>query len=649
MAKKDRRKEAGCDKCDTCPENNKLPERIRQLIVGTVIYITAILLNSFTNIPGPAVFILFLAAYFIIGGNIVKTAALNIFRGKIFDENFLMTIATLGAFFIAEYAEAVAVMLFFQVGECFQTYAVGKSRRSIASLMDIRPDYAHLWRDGEYVRVPPEEVGVGERIMIKPGERIPLDGIVVSGFSFLETKALTGESVPREVLKGEEVISGCINLNAVIEVKTKKAYSESTVAKILDLVENAGNRKAVTEKFITRFARIYTPFVVAAAFILAVLPPFIIGGDFNIWLYRALTFLVISCPCALVISIPLGFFGGIGGAGRAGILVKGGNYLEALRNVDTVVLDKTGTLTKGNFNVIRIIPEAHTNTGELLEIAAYAEGFSTHPISEPLRLAYGKEIDKSRITLVQEIAGHGVKAKLDGLTVWVGNEKMMHIAGINLDDKSISHSKRQADGKCGTVINIAYDGRYFGHILIADELKDESIKAARQLKKAGINLVMLTGDSNEVAANVAGQLGIDEFYSELLPDEKVKIIENIISSRPEKSKTAFVGDGINDAPVLARADIGIAMGGLGSDAAIEAADIVIMNDNPEKIMAAINISKRTLRIVKENIVFSLGVKAIVLLLAALGFASMWAAVFADVGVAVLAIINTMRVLRYKTH
>lgn len=637
--------------------DNEFGKNLRRVLTGAVIYAAAILSGLYSDAPAMLIVLLFLFAYFVIGGIIVKAAILNIFRGRVFDENFLMTVATAGAFFIGDYSEAVAVMLFFQVGELFQSYAVGKSRRSIAALMDIRPDYAYLKRGAEFIRVMPEEVAKGETIQVKPGEKIPLDGIITAGSSFVDTKALTGESIPREVYIGEPVISGSINLNGVIEIRTEKEYSEGTVKKILELVENAGSRKAPVEHFITKFARVYTPIVVGVAILLAILPPLVTGGDIKTWLYRALTFLVISCPCALVISIPLGFFGGIGGASRAGILVKGSNYLEALRNIETVVMDKTGTLTKGSFLVRKIIPAADkrfAGNDKILEIAAYAESFSSHPISKSLRLAYDKELMKERITDVEEIAGHGVKAVFDGRNVYVGNIKMMQRYGIHIEEmtdrvgQESSHESCQESNtkpgsilsnEAGTIIHVAYDEQYIGAILIADELKEDAKEAVEKLKAASIKVVMLTGDSNQVAAYVANELGIDEYYSELLPVDKVEIMERFLG------KAAFVGDGINDAPVLARADVGIAMGGLGSDAAIEAADVVIMNDMPSKIHAAIKISKRTIKIVRENIVFALVIKTMVLILAAFGYATMWAAVFADVGVAFLAILNSMRVIK----
>ncbi|MCL2718058.1 MAG: heavy metal translocating P-type ATPase [Lachnospiraceae bacterium] len=655
--KKTHNKEAGCA-CTGGGDGYGIKKNLIRVITGAIVYTLAILVNAYLAVPTAYILIIYLTAYFVIGGLVVKTAVMNIFRGRIFDENFLMTVATTGAFFIGDYSEAVAVMLFFQVGELFQSYAVGKSRRSIAGLMDLRPDFAFVRREIDFVRVAPEEVKKGEIIQIKPGEKIPLDGLITAGTSYIDTKALTGESVPREMLTGTQVISGCINLTGVLEVKTEKEYSESTVAKILELVENAGSRKATAENFITKFARIYTPLVVGAAILLALLPPLITGDDFQTWLYRALTFLVISCPCALVISIPLGFFGGIGGASRAGILIKGSNYLEALRYVDTVVMDKTGTLTKGNFKVCHVNPVFPVNAEELLEIAAYSESFSLHPIAKSILSAYDKEIDKSRLTNIEEIAGLGVKAVLDKRKIYVGNEKMMKLAGLDagigvdfnvLTDPVGQKSPGYQSQPAGTIVHIAYENQYLGNILIADEIKEDAAQAVGLLKAAGIKTIMLTGDNNSVALYVAAKLGIDEYYSELLPAAKVEKVEALLAAEKpgSRGKLAFVGDGINDAPVLSRADIGIAMGGLGSDAAIEAADVVIMNDKPSQIFTAIQISKRTVKIVRENIIFSLVVKAAVLLLAALGYATMWAAVFADVGVAFLAILNAMRVMKVK--
>lgn len=622
--------------------SKKLKRRIKRVGAGAAVYLAAVLSSRFApywefgswNIS--ASLAVFLAAYVIIGGDVVKKAVKNIGQGQIFDENFLMTIATAGAFFVGEYAEAVAVMLFYQVGECFQSYAVNRSRKSIADLMDIRPDYANVIRDGTAVEVGPEEVEIGETILIKPGERIPLDGKVVKGTSSLDTMALTGESLPRDVAEGEDVISGCVNLSGVLEVQVSKEFGESTVAKILDLVENAGSKKSEAEHFITKFARYYTPVVVGLATLLALVPPLVAGGGWADWIYRALSFLVISCPCALVISIPLSFFGGLGGAGRAGILIKGSNYLEALADAEMIVMDKTGTLTKGVFGVRKIVPAEGSTEEEVLETAAYAESFSNHPISKSLVRAYGKEIDDSRIKDVEETAGHGVCVVLDGQRVLAGNDKLMK--SRNVEGKSPEEA--------GTIVHVAKEQKYLGYIVIADEIKEDAKTAVDGFKAAGMkNIVMLTGDRKKTADSIAGELGITEVYAELLPGDKVEQVEKLLASKSEKGKLVFVGDGINDAPVLARADIGVAMGGLGSDAAIEAADVVIMTDEPSKIVKAMQISKKTLGIVKQNIVFAIGVKVLVLLLAALGAASMWAAVFADVGVAVIAILNAMRAMK----
>lgn len=622
--------------------SKKLKRRIKRVGAGAAVYLAAVLSSRFApywefgswNIS--ASLGVFLAAYVIIGGDVVKKAVKNIGQGQIFDENFLMTIATAGAFFVGEYAEAVAVMLFYQVGECFQSYAVNRSRKSIADLMDIRPDYANVIRDGTAVEVGPEEVEIGETILVKPGERIPLDGKVVKGTSSLDTMALTGESLPRDVAEGEDVISGCVNLSGVLEVQVSKGFGESTVAKILDLVENAGSKKSEAEHFITKFARYYTPVVVGLAALLALVPPLVTGGGWADWIYRALCFLVISCPCALVISIPLSFFGGLGGASRAGILIKGSNYLEALADAEMIVMDKTGTLTKGVFGVRKIVPAEGSTEEEVLETAAYAESFSNHPISKSLVRAYGKEIDDSRIKDVEETAGHGICAVLDGQRVLAGNDKLMK--SRNVEGKSPEEA--------GTIVHVAKEQKYLGYIVIADEIKEDAKTAVDGFKAAGMkNIVMLTGDRKKTADSIAGELGITEVYAELLPGDKVEQVEKLLASKSEKGKLVFVGDGINDAPVLARADIGVAMGGLGSDAAIEAADVVIMTDEPSKIAKAMQISQKTLGIVKQNIVFAIGVKVLVLLLAALGAASMWAAVFADVGVAVIAILNAMRAMK----
>ena len=581
---------------------------------------------------------LFLASYLLIGGKVLLRAAKNIIHGQIFDENFLMSLATIGAFAIGSYPEAVAVMLFYEVGEFFEKLAVGHSRKSISALMDIRPDYANVIRSGVIARVSPDQVRIGELIIIKPGEKVPLDGRVVKGSSTLDTSAITGESLPREAGAGDEIYSGTININGLITVEVTKVYSESTVAKILDLVQNASSKKAPTENFITRFARYYTPVVVIAALALAVIPPLIIpGAEFSAWIYRALVFLVVSCPCALVISIPLGFFGGIGGASKHGILVKGSNYLEALNRVDTIVFDKTGTLTKGVFKVSNVQNEPGFNA-DLLELAAYAESFSNHPIALSIQKAYGKPIVPSRIQSYTEIPGHGIKVKVDEALVLAGNARFLLSEGISLSESE----------EIGTIVYIAADGRYAGHIVIADEIKEDSASAIRQLKSIGIRkLVMLTGDSKAVGEKIGRQLGFDEVYAELLPHQKVERLEELESIRQPGRKLAFVGDGINDAPVLARADVGIAMGGLGSDAAIEAADIVIMTDEPSKVATAILMARKTRRIIWQNIILAFVVKGAVLLLGAGGLATMWEAVFADMGVALIAIFNAMRVLNSR--
>ena len=578
---------------------------------------------------------LYLVPYLLIGWDVLWKAVRNIAHGQIFDENFLMALATVGAFGTGEYAEAVFVMLFYQVGELFQGYAVGKSRQSITALMDIRPDCANVERDGALLQVDPDEVEVGDTIVIKAGERVPLDGVILEGRSTLDTAALTGESLPREAEAGDDVISGCINLSGLLKVRVTKSFEESTVAKILDLVENAAGKKAKAENFITKFARYYTPSVVAAAVLLAVLPPLLGDGDWSKWFHQALVFLVISCPCALVISVPLSFFGGIGGASRAGILVKGGNYLEVLADTQIVVFDKTGTLTKGVFNVTAIHPD-QCDEDRLLELAALAESYSDHPISRSLKEACGKEIDNSRVDGVEEIAGQGVKASVDGVEVWVGNDKLMDAAG----------AAWHPCHRVGTTVHVASQGVYLGHIVISDEVKEDAAQAIAGLKTIGIQkTVMLTGDAQAVGEDVARRLGLDEVHAQLLPADKVDQVEALLRERTGKGKLAFVGDGINDAPVLSRADLGIAMGGLGSDAAIEAADVVLMDDKPSKIAVAIRVARKTLRIVRQNIVFALGVKLLVLALGAVGLANMWEAVFADVGVSVIAILNAMRALR----
>ena len=604
-----------------------------RIITTTVLFVAGNLLH----LEGWAEMGIFLVCYAIVGWDIVWKAITNIFSGQVFDENFLMTIATIGALILGEHSEGVAVMLFYQVGEWFQSYAVSKSRKSIASLMDIRPDYANVERDGKLVQVDPDEVMIGDTIVVKPGERVPLDGTIVKGTSSLDTSALTGESMPRDVEPGMEIISGCINQTGILTIHTTKEFGESTVAKILDLVENASDKKGKTENFISRFARYYTPAVVFAAIALALLPPLITGQSFSIWIYRALTFLVISCPCALVISIPLSFFGGIGGSSKIGVLVKGSNYLEALAHTETVVFDKTGTLTKGSFAVSKILPVGMKEP-QFLELAAYAEDYSNHPISLSIKKAYGKKIDSSRITDVKEIAGHGVQSIIDGKIVFAGNAKLM-------EKEHISYTPAAT---VGTVVYLACDGKYAGCIVIEDEIKADSPAAIKALKSVGVRKsVMLTGDADAVGRKVADRLGLDQAYTELLPADKVDRVEELLRQKSEKGMLVFVGDGINDAPVLSRADVGIAMGGLGSDAAIEAADVVLMTDEPSKIAAVIKIARKTIRIANQNIVFALGVKFLVLILGALGYANMWAAVFADVGVSVIAILNAIRAMRVK--
>ena len=630
----------------------KLKKRLYRIIAGAVCYAACMALEKLVPVSNNVLLIAFLVTYFIIGGDVLKGAAQNIIKGQIFDEKFLMVIATIGAFLSSQYPEAVAVMLFYQIGEWFQSYAVNKSRRSIKDLMDIRPDYANVYNEaGELVSVDPDEVSIGTTIVVKPGEKIPLDGEVIKGETSLDTMALTGESLPREIHTGDEVISGCINLSGVIEVKTSKEFGESTVAKILNLVENATAKKAEAENFISKFAKYYTPIVVFLAVALAIIPS-IITGAWGKWVYRALCFLVISCPCALVISIPLSFFGGIGAASKAGILVKGSNYLEALANAETIVMDKTGTLTKGQFAVTKIMA-VNESEQRVLAYGAFAERLSTHPISKSIMAAYqqknGDMTIMSSNEAVEEKAGFGVIARKDGGKIAVGNEKLMaHVLGADAwaacKEKYLAGEKALSEG---TICHVAYNDAYWGFLLIEDQLKEDAADCVTGLKKAGMRLVMLTGDQKGVADKVAGQLGITEDYAELLPGDKVDHVEKLLAEKSEKGKLIFVGDGINDAPVLARADIGIAMGGLGSDAAIEAADIVIMTDEPAKITTAMHISKETLKIVKQNIIFAIGVKVLVLILAALGVASMWWAVFADVGVAFIAILNAMRALKLK--
>ncbi len=599
---------------------------------GAVLLVAAYLLP----VEGWASLVAFLVPYAVVGWDVLWKAVRNILHGQVFDENFLMALATIGAFATGEYSEGVAVMLFYQVGEWFQRYAVGRSRRSIAALMDIRPDHANLvGPDGTARQVDPDEVQVGDVILVKPGERVPLDGTVLEGNSMLDTAALTGESVPRRTAEGDTVISGCINGSGLLRVRVEKPYGESTVAKILDLVENAGEKKAKAENFITKFARWYTPAVVIAALALAVLPPMVLGGGWADWVRRALIFLVISCPCALVISVPLSFFGGIGGASKRGILVKGGAYMEVLANARTVVFDKTGTLTKGVFSVTAVHPHEIDKT-HLVELAALAESYSTHPIAVSLRAAYGKTPDAARVAGYEELSGRGVRARVDGHTVCVGNGRLMDEAGAQWHECHLT----------GTVAHVSVDGSYAGHIVISDEVKPDAAAAIAALKEAGVKkTVMLTGDAREVGEAVAKQLGIDEAYTQLLPADKVEHMERLLARQPKGEALAFVGDGVNDAPVLARADVGIAMGGIGSDAAIEAADVVLMDDKPSKLAEAVRISRRTLRIVHQNIAFALVVKALVLALGALGMATMWEAVFADVGVMVLAILNAMRALK----
>ena len=606
-----------------------------KIIVALILYLFAMLVkfeNAWINNA------IFLVSYFIVGWDILRKAMRNIIRGKVFDENFLMAVATIGAFCIGEFPEAVAVMLFYQIGELFQSYAVDKSRKSIASLMDIRPDYANVYRGGNIEKVNPEEVKIGETIIIKPGEKIPLDGHIVEGKTTLDTKALTGESLPKDAKEGDEVLSGCINLNGVIKVEVRKEYGESTVSKILDLVENASSKKSKSENFITKFARYYTPIVVGIAAVLAILPPLLLpGATFSDWIYRALSFLVVSCPCALVISIPLSFFGGIGGASKMGVLVKGSNYLEALASTEMMVFDKTGTLTKGVFEVQQV-KSIGISEQELLKVAAYAENYSNHPISKSLKRAYQEEIDEKQIQNYEELSGLGIIAKIGEKDILVGNDKLMQ-------EKQITFEKCN---EVGTVLYVAIEGKYAGYIVIADQIKEDAKKTMEDLKKNHIKqTVMLTGDRKKVGENVAKEIGIDEVYTELLPTDKVHKVEELLKRKSEKGKLAFVGDGINDAPVLTLADIGIAMGALGADSAIEAADIVIMTDEPYKIVKSMKLAKKTMRIVKENIVFAIFVKVLVLILTAFGLSTMWEAVFADVGVSIIAIINALRALNVK--
>ena len=605
-----------------------------RLILGAAVYAAALVIKSNIIWLSP---LLFGISFLCIGGDIVFKALRNISHGRVFDENFLMSIATIGAFIIGEYPEGVAVMLFYQVGELFQSYAVDKSRKSIAELMDICPDYANVKINEEIIRKSPEEVQIGDIIVIKAGEKVPLDGTVIDGNSMIDTSALTGESVPREAKPGDDILSGCINVNGVLTARVTKEFGESTVSKILDLVENASSKKSNSERFITKFARYYTPVVVIVAVLMAVIPPMLLeGASYQDWIYRALSFLVVSCPCALVVSIPLSFFGGLGGASRKGVLIKGSNYLEAMAQAEIVVFDKTGTLTKGVFKVQNVTSKIMPSE-ELLMLTAFAENYSNHPISVSLRQAYGKEIDNSAISSVEEVSGHGVSAQVMGRTVAAGNGKLMASLNVPYDFQE----------EFGTVVHVAVDGNYAGYIVITDEVKEDAAKAINDLKRTGIQTVMLTGDNRVVAEKIAEELGLDKVYSELLPGDKVEKLEELFAQKTEKGKIAFVGDGINDAPVLARADIGVAMGGLGSDAAIEAADIVIMTDEPSRLLTAIKISKKTIRIAHQNIVFAIGIKALVLLLSAAGITTMWAAVFADVGVTVLAVINSFRALQVK--
>lgn len=620
-----------------------MTKKQKKVLIRIIIAAVLVIALQFIPVKGYVRFGLYMIPYFVIGYDILKKAGKGILNRQIFDENFLMAVATIGAIALGDYKEGTAVMLFYQIGELFQSYAVGKSRRNISDLMDIRPDYANVEKDGELEQVDPDEIEIGTVIVVQPGEKVPIDGVVVEGTSSLNTSALTGESVPREVSVDDEIISGCINMTGLLKIRTTKEFGESTVSKILELVENASSRKSRSENFISKFAKVYTPAVCYGALALAILPPIVrmafmgLAPEWGDWVYRALTFLVISCPCALVISIPLSFFAGIGGASREGVLVKGSSFLETLSQTKIVVFDKTGTMTKGVFEVNGIHHSPYKDE-ELLEYAALAESYSTHPISKSLQRAYGKPIDKNRVSDVEEIGGHGLTAKVDGKVVAAGNAKLMKKLGIEYHD--CSH--------VGTIVHVAIDGKYAGHILISDVIKEHAAEAIAALKKSGIEkTVMLTGDAKNVAEHVAAQLGIDEVCSELLPGDKVEKVEELLTKKSEKDKLAFVGDGINDAPVLSRADIGIAMGALGSDAAIEAADIVLMDDDPLKISKAIRISRKCIRIVYENIYFAIGIKVICLVLGALGIANMWFAIFADVGVMILAVLNAIRTLFVK--
>lgn len=613
-------------------ENN---ERIilSRIVLAILLFITAMLFTHSTILKCTVLGM----AYLIAGYDILIKAINNIIKGKVFDENFLMGIATLGAIGIKEYPEAVMVMVLYQIGEYLQDKAVEKSQNSITELMDIRPDYANIKKDGDLIKISPYEVKIGDTIIVKTGEKIPLDGIIIDGSATLDTSALTGESRPREVKIGDEAISGCINTNGLLKIRVTKEYGQSTVSKILDLVENASSKKTKTENFITKFAKIYTPVVVLAALFLAILPPLIFGSNFSVWINRALTFLVISCPCALVISVPLGFFAGIGGASKCGILVKGSSYLELLSKPETIVFDKTGTLTQGCFKVVKIVQQEGTTKEELLELTAYAESYSNHPIALSIKKAYDKSIDKNKISEISEIAGNGVRAEINGCSILVGNENL-------LKNHNISYQKAN---KTGTIVYTAKNSKFLGYIVISDKLKEDAQKAIMELKKLKLQTVMLTGDTEDSGLTVAKELNIDKAYTQLLPIDKVDKIEDIIEQKTKNKSVIFVGDGINDAPVLTRADVGIAMGGLGSDAAIEAADVVIMDDKPTKVATAIKIAKQTLTIVKENIAFALGIKVLFLILGAFGFVTMWGAVFADVGVTLIAVLNSLRALKIK--
>ena len=609
-----------------------MKKEIIKIVIALILFLVALIVPLQSQLINNGLFVI---SYLIVGLEIVLKAIRNIFKGKVFDENFLMAIATIGAFVIGEYPEAVAVMLFYQIGEAFQDYAVDKSRKSIISLMDIRPDFANIQRNGKIDKINPEEVNVGDIIVVKPGEKVPLDGIIVKGTSMIDTSALTGESVPKEIKEQDEILSGCINENGVLEVKVTKKFGESTASKILDLVENASSKKSKSENFISKFAKYYTPIVVVTAVLLAIIPPMIFNrAEWIEWIHRALTFLVVSCPCALVISIPLGFFGGIGGASKIGVLVKGSNYLEALSNTEIMVLDKTGTLTEGVFEVQQINP-IDISKEDLIKYATYAESFSNHPIAISLKKAYGKEIVNKKVSETQELPGLGVRAVIEGESIFVGNEKLMK-------ENCIDYIKSE---EIGTILYIAVNNKFAGTIVISDKIKTDAKETIDKLKKDNIKkIVMLTGDKRKVGENVAKKLGIDEVYTELLPSDKVEKVEELMKNKSENGNLAFIGDGINDAPVLAISDIGIAMGGLGSDAAIEAADVVLMTDEPSRVVDAIKISKKTMSIVKQNIIFAISIKLIVLILSAIGISNMWQAVFADVGVSILAILNALRAL-----